>query len=73
MVELFNLLYNWLEYMFKQLSQEKYVDGIFVRNHISENILLWLSLIPPWLSLEFVGHKHFPLKVIDIASLSSGI
>lgn len=70
-VEPFNLLYDWLE--FKQLSQEKTVGGMFMRNHISEKIFLLLSLIVPWLSLELLGHIHFPLKVRDNASLSPGI
>lgn len=34
---------------------------MFVRNYVSENIFLLLSL-------EFLVHKHFTLKVIDMAS-----
>lgn len=63
MVELFNFLYNWLECIFEQLPQEKYTDGVFMRNHISENIFPLLSLMNNTLAESSIsGSQTFSCK-----------
>lgn len=53
----------------KKSLRKKYVDGIFMRNYISENIFLLLSLMNHTLAESRISGSHFHLKVIDTASV----